>query len=236
MSDLSPTAYAILGLLAAGPWSAYELARHMKQSSNLRQLWPRAESKIYEAPKALRAAGLASSRSERVGGRRRTVYRITARGRRALRAWLGEPGAPLYTEYEDALKVAYATAGDLEQLRANLRRMREGQLAESERMLARLTELLKEDFTVPERIHTSALVAELVKRVGYATAEWLIWVEETIADWNGVELDADKEAWARMHYAGIARETANLLETARADFAAGAPASRAGAGSDPRRR
>jgi len=228
MSDLSPTAYAILGLLAARPWSAYELARHMKQSSNLRQLWPRAESKIYEAPKALQAAGLASSRSERVGGRRRTVYRITARGRRALRAWLAEPGAPLYTEFEDALKVTYATVGDLEQLRANLRRMREGQLAESERMLAGLAELLKHGFTLPERIHTSALMAELVKRLGQAMAEWLVWAEETIADWDGVELDADKEAWGREHYACIARETARALEATRADLASEAPASRAG--------
>ncbi|MBW2391195.1 MAG: PadR family transcriptional regulator, partial [Deltaproteobacteria bacterium] len=77
MPKISPTAYAVLGLLAARPWSAYELARHMKTSSNLRQIWPRAESKIYQAPKALVAEGWATSRKDRAGGRSRTIYRIT---------------------------------------------------------------------------------------------------------------------------------------------------------------
>ena len=71
---------------------------------------------------------------------------------------------------------------------------------------------------------------------GRAVGEWLGGAEETIADWDGVELDADKEAGGREHYACIARETARALEATRADLTAEAPASRAGTCGGPRSR
>ena len=79
---LTPTSYAILGLLAVKPWTTYELAQQMDRA--LGRFWPRAESKLYEEPKKLVAHGLARASSETVGKRRRTVYTITAKGRRAL--------------------------------------------------------------------------------------------------------------------------------------------------------
>jgi PadR family transcriptional regulator AphA len=199
---ISPTAYAILGLLAARPWSAYEIARHMKTSSNLSFVWPRAESKIYQAPKALEEAGWASSRKAKTGGRTRTVYRITAKGRRALRAWLDEPAAPPHVELEDALKVAYATAGDIDQLRASLRRIRVRTLeATTDRVIPAMEGVLERDFAIPERAHTSALVAELVGRVAGAITDWALWAEDAIEDWEDIEIDDAKRAWALSFYA-----------------------------------
>src|SRR4029450_1955610 len=90
-STLTPTPFAILGLLAIQPWSTYELTRQMDRS--LGRIWPRAASKLYEEPKKLVAHGLATSRQERVGRRPRTVYAITSAGRRALAEWLAEPGS-----------------------------------------------------------------------------------------------------------------------------------------------
>jgi PadR family transcriptional regulator AphA len=211
MPKMSPNAYAVLGLLAARPWSAYELAQHMKTSSNLRQLWPRAESKIYEAPKVLEDLGLATSRKQRVAGRTRTVYRITAKGRRTLRDWLSEPGKPPVFEIEDALKVAYATAGDLEQLHANLERMRTVNLAKAELLAKGTRELLDQGFTIPERLHTSALVAELVRRIGYAVGEWAAWAEESTREWENLDFDAEKEAWARATYQAMVEDAEELL-------------------------
>src|SRR5262249_57486988 len=99
MRQLTATSYAVLGLLAVRPRYAYDLVGQIKRS-NIRLIWPRAESKLYEEPKTLVAHGLATSGVARTGARRRSVYRITPRGRHALRQWLGEPGAALLLEFE----------------------------------------------------------------------------------------------------------------------------------------
>ena len=43
---LTPTSYAILGLLAIKPWTTYELAKQMDRTLN--RFWPRARSKLYD--------------------------------------------------------------------------------------------------------------------------------------------------------------------------------------------
>jgi DNA-binding PadR family transcriptional regulator len=107
---LTTTSYAILGLLAIQPWSTYELTRQMDRG--LGRFWPRAQSKLYEEPKKLVAAGLAVASGERVGRRPRTVYSITADGRAALAAWLGDsPGAGPVLEFEQLLKVWFSDHG-----------------------------------------------------------------------------------------------------------------------------
>src|SRR5579884_104645 len=106
---LTRTSYAVLGLLAVKPWSTYELAQQMERS--LGRVWPRAQSKIYEEPKKLVAHGLAGAATERVGQRPRTVYAITPEGRRALAAWLAEPGEGTVLEFEGLLQVFFAENG-----------------------------------------------------------------------------------------------------------------------------
>ena len=84
LPELTPTSYAILGLLAVRPWTTYELAKQIERG--MQNFWPRASSTLYEDPKKLVAHGLATAKKERTGKRPRTVYTITARGRRALAA------------------------------------------------------------------------------------------------------------------------------------------------------
>src|SRR5687768_14299166 len=100
--SLTTTSFAILGLLAIKPWSSYELTQQMDRSVG--RMWPRAQSKLYEEPKKLVANGLARATEERVGRRSRTVYSITAKGRRALAGWLHEPGVGPVLEFEQLLK------------------------------------------------------------------------------------------------------------------------------------
>src|ERR1700751_3135599 len=88
---LTTTSYAVLGLLAVRPWSSYELTQQMDRS--LGRVWPRAVSKLYEEPKKLTAHGLARSAVQQNGQRTRTVYAITAEGRRALGEWVRPPRA-----------------------------------------------------------------------------------------------------------------------------------------------
>src|SRR6478752_1651006 len=125
---LTTTSYAILGLLAVKPWTTYELAQQMQRA--LGQFWPRAESKLYEEPKKLVAHGLARATSEMVGKRPRTVYSITAKGRRAMAAWVPSPSAGPVLEFEALIKVFYAehgTKADLLETIASVRRWTENQ-------------------------------------------------------------------------------------------------------------
>jgi len=94
----------MLGLLSLRSWTTYELAQQMRRS--LHYYWPRAESKIYEEPKKLATAGLATSQASFTGKRRSTVYEITDAGRDELRAWMADLiGEPVkeYPQFEAAL-------------------------------------------------------------------------------------------------------------------------------------
>ena len=107
--DLNTTSFAMLGMLAIQPWSTYELAKHVDRS--LRPLWPRARSNLFNEPRKLVVHGLATATEDAVGRRPRTVYTITAKGRQALREWLGTPGEGPVLEFEQLLKVFFADHG-----------------------------------------------------------------------------------------------------------------------------
>lgn len=92
-------------------WSTYELAKQVKRS--LHWFWPRAERKLYQEPKLLVAAGLATASMEATGNRPRTVYTITDAGRAALAAWLSEPPEPRSAEFAAMVKVFFADAVSL---------------------------------------------------------------------------------------------------------------------------
>ena len=103
---LTTTTYGVLGLLAVRPYSTYELAKAMGLSVG--RVWPRAQSKLFEEPKKLVQHGFATAKEELVGRRPRTVYTITRAGRRALAAWLAEPGDGPVLEFEALVKLIFA--------------------------------------------------------------------------------------------------------------------------------
>jgi DNA-binding PadR family transcriptional regulator len=154
---LTTTSYALLGLLAVQPWTAYELTQQMRRS--LHYVWPKSESLLYTEPKKLVEAGLARVTQQRRGDRTRAQYRITAAGRRALTAWLDtEPAAPLF-ELETMLRVTFADQGTPEQLSRALRSA--GAWADCEMVRARpqIESYLETGGPFPERLHLIALVA-----------------------------------------------------------------------------
>jgi DNA-binding PadR family transcriptional regulator len=154
---LTTTSYALLGLLAVQPWTAYELTRQMRRS--MHYVWPKSESLLYTEPKKLVDAGLARVTHQRRGERTRAQYRITAAGRRALQAWLDtEPAAPLF-EIEAMLRVTFADQGTPEQLTRALRSV--GAWAEGELAGARpqIENYLETGGPFPERLHLIALAA-----------------------------------------------------------------------------
>ena len=179
--ELTTTSYAILGLLAIRPWTTYELAKQMDRS--LGRLWPRAESKLYEEPKKLVAFGLARASNEMVGRRPRTIYSITARGRRALREWLATPGAPPSLESEQLLKVFFAEHGTKRDLLATLAGIRDWAEAQRAVHIAVAQQYVAGEGPFPERTAITSL-----------TGRFLFEFNETLRRWAGDAL-ATVKGW-----------------------------------------
>ncbi|HWA43989.1 MAG TPA: PadR family transcriptional regulator [Hypericibacter adhaerens] len=123
-TGLTTTSYAILGHLALQPWTMYDLAQQMQR--NVHFYFPRVESQIYAEPKKLVALGLAAAATEMTGRRARTIYSITAEGRRVLAEWLATPVSkgPLL-EFEAVLRVMLAPFGSDDDLRRTLQQVRQ---------------------------------------------------------------------------------------------------------------
>jgi DNA-binding PadR family transcriptional regulator len=105
--ELSSTAYVILGVLAWGPSSGYDIKAVVDRS--VRFFWTASYGQIYPELSRLSDAGLVKG-AEPKSGRRRTVYRITAAGRRALADWLAEEPQVFETRDEGLLKLFFADA------------------------------------------------------------------------------------------------------------------------------
>jgi DNA-binding PadR family transcriptional regulator len=86
MSTPTPTARVILGLLAWGPQTGYDIKRITDRST--RFFWGASFGQIYPELRRLEQRGLVSVRDEPRGRVRRRVYTITDSGRDALSTWL----------------------------------------------------------------------------------------------------------------------------------------------------
>jgi PadR family transcriptional regulator AphA len=177
----STTAQALLGLLAVRPWSTYELAKQVQRS--LGWFWPRAERKLYDEPKRLVAAGLATSEKEMTGARPRTVYAVTRKGRAALRRWLGEEPEPPTLEFEGMVKVFFADGGSLEQLRATLTSIAATADGRLEDLRGKVAEHEAGVSEFPERLHLNALSLRFLLDHEQAIAAWARWALDQTDGW-----------------------------------------------------
>jgi DNA-binding PadR family transcriptional regulator len=179
--ELSTTSYAILGLLAIQPWSTYELAKQMRRGIHF--FWPRAESKIYDEPKKLVEHGYARAASEPTGRRRRTVYTITPRGRRALKAWQQAETGGSRWESEPIVKLVFSTHGTRDDLLRHVTAFR----AEAQARWRALAEVvgpyLEGDDPFPGRTHINALAARLVLETARTEIAWADAALEEIQQW-----------------------------------------------------
>ena len=193
MPALTTTSYAVLALLALQPWTTYQLARQMERS--LGWIWPRAVSRLYEEPKKLVAAGLAASRPGSTGRRRSTVYAITPAGRRALAAWLAEPGAGPMLECEALVKIAYADQGTRDGLLANLAALIDDATAKLHfgEMIA--ASYLEGRGPFQERLPVSGLMWRFLWEYHVTVLRWARWARDQVQAWpeDLSQLDAAAE-------------------------------------------
>lgn len=187
--ELTTTSYAILGLLGIQPWTAYELAQQMDRS--LKHFWPRAQSRIYEEPKRLAALGLAKATKGHVGRRTRTTYTITAKGRRALRAWLAEPGAGPTLELEALLKVFYGEQATTRDVLANIEAIASWADRQNRENVA-FARLFREDAgAFPKRLAVIAVTGKFMTDFADMLTEWAAWAKDEVAGWPDDPADAE---------------------------------------------
>ena len=87
ITELTTTECAVLGLLAFGERSGYDLARAADRS--IAFIWTPSRSQIYKVLPRLVARGVASSRAvEQQRRPDKALYRVTPAGMRVLRAWI----------------------------------------------------------------------------------------------------------------------------------------------------
>jgi DNA-binding PadR family transcriptional regulator len=179
---LTSTSYAILGLLATRPWSTYELANQLRRA--LHFFWPRAESNLYAEPKRLVAAGLAESREEWNGDRKRTVYSITDRGRASLEEWLATDVPPVRVESEAYLRILFGNMGSKDDVLRALRRIEDDAVAMSRHYVELGGEYARGDGPFPDRIHVNALLVSLAVAQGKATQAWARAARADVEQWD----------------------------------------------------
>lgn len=178
---LSTTSHAVLGLLSLRSWTTYELTKQVQRS--LGWFWPRAERKLYDEPKRLVAAGLATAEREMTGARPRTVYAVTRQGRAALRRWLGQPPAPPFLEFEGMLKVFLADAGTLDQLRTTLAAIAETADARVAELEAKVVENASGEVPFPDRLHINTIALRFHLDHERSIGSWARWALEQSSGW-----------------------------------------------------
>src|SRR5690606_28346505 len=93
MPPANRTEFAILGLLAAGPKSGYDIKKEVEEK--LSHFWSASYGHLYPVLESLRRRDLVERRREEQEGRPpRYVYSLTEDGWQALREWFVRP-----TEY-----------------------------------------------------------------------------------------------------------------------------------------
>ena len=189
--SLTTTSYAILGLLAVKPWTTYELAQQMRRA--LGRFWPRAESKLYEEPKKLVARGLALATRETTGKRPRTVYSITAKGRRAMAEWVPLPGAGPVVEFEGLVKVFYAEHGTKQDLLATLERVRDWSDAQHQASAGIAQAYVDGEGAFPERLPWLVLCGQFLEEIDIAVERWTEWAVSVVERWPDDIMNAEPD-------------------------------------------
>jgi DNA-binding PadR family transcriptional regulator len=175
--QLNSTAYVILGLLRRGPKSGYEIKSVVDRST--RFFWAASYGQIYPELRRLADAGLIEGESTPQGGRKRTVYELTADGRRELRRWLDEPPEVFEMRDEGLLKLFFSGAKP-----DAARKALEARRAYYENKRAQLLEIQPLAKSAPDRF------PELVLRCGLSLSEASIeWCDAALA-----ELDREEAA------------------------------------------
>jgi DNA-binding PadR family transcriptional regulator len=170
----STTELAVLGLVALGERSGYDLARLARGSVGF--LWTPSRSQIYKVLPRLVDRGLARARAVPQDDRPdKALYTITPAGRRALRAWLEHVDVePAGGTNVFALKLFFCDLVPPSTARAQLegyRRFLEGRL--------RRFESMRSELDAAERVFPQLVLRRAIARIR-ATLGWVAEATEAL--------------------------------------------------------
>lgn len=186
------TTYAILGLLAAGPSSAYDLSARLQIGYGF--FWPRARSHVFTETKKIAVLGWAEGTERRTGRRKRTEYTITAPGRSALSSWLATAPTTFAMEAEHLVRVYLAGFGTTDDLLAVLddaERRGSEMLGIADRVISEY-ESGNVDGAHDEP-HLRVFLVDYLASLASLTAEWAQRSRDDVATWAGATPDERRE-------------------------------------------
>jgi DNA-binding PadR family transcriptional regulator len=183
------TEYGVLGLLASGESSGYDLSRAAARS--IGYMWAPSRSQIYKVLPRLVAAGYAESREVEQHGRPdKAIYRITPAGLDALRAWVETVEDESLGVY--VMKLFFAWTASPEAAREQLALYR----SQAERHLAEFEEMERNLSGLDEPVHSRVALRHGILRAR-ATLEW---AKEAAA-----LLESEARAWKPRRLSGSRR-------------------------------
>lgn len=181
---MNTTEFAILGLLAEGPRSGYDIKKEVEE--RLSHFWSQSYGHIYPMLRRLDERGLVAMTVERQEGRPdRKVYALTDDGRRALEDGFAAPPTPSMPRNELLLRIFMGRHARTEYLLRDVRESRE----RAERTLAMLR-------AIEARVDTETDHAE-DRAYWWLTLRYGLMVYEAIVDW-GREAEAALEEIAEV--------------------------------------
>jgi DNA-binding PadR family transcriptional regulator len=186
---LTTTEYGVLGLLAYGESSGYDLARAAARS--IGYMWAPSRSQIYKVLPRLVAAGYADGREVEQRGRPdKAIYRITPGGLAALRLWVetveeAPPGVFV-------TKLFFAWTASPEAAHEQLALYR----SQAERHLAEFEEMERTLSSSDEPVHSRVALRHGILRAR-ATLEW--------AKQAAALFESEAEGWSPQPLSGSRR-------------------------------
>jgi PadR family transcriptional regulator, regulatory protein AphA len=167
MQESGRTQFLILGLLAEGPCSGYDIRRITQ--GRFRFFWSESFGQIYPCLRRLEAEGLIKRQGSL--GRGRTIWALEARGREALAAWLALPAQPETARMEAMLKYYFSSLIEGE---ARLRLLREFRDRQAEN-LVELEAFREELLRIPDPHGNHGIALDTIE-LGVATYRaWRDW-------------------------------------------------------------
>jgi DNA-binding PadR family transcriptional regulator len=165
MADLTPTGRVVLGMLALGRQTGYDIKQFVDKTT--RNFWAASYGQIYPELKRLEGQGLVRGREEPTGERARKVYDLTPEGRRVLEEWLASDDELVFEDRDEGMLKLFFSDLLPERRAENIRAMREVH----ERKLAMLRTL---------EGHARRTGPALTLQLGIGITEFVVnWCEET---------------------------------------------------------
>lgn len=181
MAKSSTTKFAILGILLSGPQSGYEIAKFCREV--LSSFWSESYGQIYPKLKELVEKGLIKKKDVADSKRKKAIYTITAKGKKAIATWAAQPAASQPVRNELLLKVFFGSELPLAITQTQIQHSLATQHAALGHLKAIEQELLNvEEFTKRQRLHACMTV-----RLGIHVMQARIkWGKESLAALDGL--------------------------------------------------